>query len=181
MVGYEDAAVSASRLLADSISLLGHKVYAGSPKASKPFGCSVFRAGCVRATDSTSNRGQERTTLRRVFGEAIEGVIGNLREGAERFAPGRACISGVSGHGFIEKDFHAMEFIPLASEAQEMLSERDRFLIGEVLHAENCIAFICVGSGGPSFVEPADTGPDSFVARHDRSRFCRQEFQVPFG
>src|SRR5439155_1446627 len=63
MVGNEDAAVSAGRLLADSISLLGHKVYAGSPKASKPFGCSVFRAGCVRATDSTSNRGQERTPL----------------------------------------------------------------------------------------------------------------------
>ena len=55
-------------------------------------------------------------------------MIGNLREVAERFAPGRACISVVSGHGSIEKDLRAMEFIPVASEAQEMLSERDRFL-----------------------------------------------------
>jgi hypothetical protein len=39
-------------------------------------------------------------------------VIGNLREVAERFAPGRACISVVSGHGFVEKDLGAVEFIP---------------------------------------------------------------------
>ena len=108
-------------------------------------------------------------------------MIGNLREVAERFAPGHACISVVSGHGFIEKDLRAMKFIPLTSEQQEMLSERDRFLVGEVLHAENCIAFICVGSGGPSFVELANTGPDSYVARHDRRRFRRQEFQISFG
>jgi predicted AlkP superfamily pyrophosphatase or phosphodiesterase len=32
--------------------------------------------------------------------ERLDAVIGNLREVAERLAPGRACISVVSDHGF---------------------------------------------------------------------------------
>ena len=38
-------------------------------------------------------------------------VIGDLREVAERLAPGRACISVVSDHGFC-KDWQAIKFIP---------------------------------------------------------------------
>jgi len=34
--------------------------------------------------------------------ERLETVIGNLREVAERLAPGRACISVVSDHGFVK-------------------------------------------------------------------------------
>ena len=38
-------------------------------------------------------------------------MIGNLREVAERLAPGRACISVASDHG-IGKDWRGVEFIP---------------------------------------------------------------------
>ena len=38
-------------------------------------------------------------------------VIGNLREGAKRLAPGRACISVVSDHGVVE-DWFLFAFIP---------------------------------------------------------------------
>jgi hypothetical protein len=38
-------------------------------------------------------------------------VIGNLREDAKRLAPGRACISVVSDHGFV-KDWFVFAFIP---------------------------------------------------------------------
>jgi len=38
-------------------------------------------------------------------------VIGNLREVAKRLAPGRACISVVSDHGFV-KDWFVFAFIP---------------------------------------------------------------------
>jgi hypothetical protein len=39
--------------------------------------------------------------LRRSIYKARETVIGNLREVAKRLAPGRACISVVSDHGFV--------------------------------------------------------------------------------
>jgi hypothetical protein len=41
----------------------------------------------------------------------LETVIGNLREVAERLAPGRACISVVPDHGIV-KDRRAISFIP---------------------------------------------------------------------
>ena len=43
-------------------------------------------------------------------------VIGNLREGAERLARGRACISVVSDHGFMETGAPGNLF-PWASDA----------------------------------------------------------------
>jgi len=43
-------------------------------------------------------------------------VIGNLREVAERLAPGRACISVVSDHGFV-KDWFVFAFIPAKATA----------------------------------------------------------------
>src|SRR5712692_6050266 len=103
MVGYEAAAASVGLLLADSISLLGHKAGASSSSSRKPFGCSAFGAGCIRAHDFTSILCQERASLN--AGEGVlssdeKTVIGNLREVAERLAPGRACISVVSDHGF---------------------------------------------------------------------------------
>ena len=50
----------------------------------------------------------------RVEAEWLQGektVIGNLRESAKRLAPGRACISVVSDHGFV-KDWFVLAFIP---------------------------------------------------------------------
>ncbi len=108
-------------------------------------------------------------------------MIGNLCEVAERLALGRACISVVSDHGFKEKDLYAMEFIPCVVAAQIMLAEHVRFLIGEVLHAENSIAFARAGSDGLTLGESANAGPDCELARDNRERFHRQEFQVPFG
>ncbi len=77
-----------------------------------------FRAGRIRANDFTSILGPERVQFEHRAGFAYrvlcqrewtnfqisrrdeKTVIGNLREVAERLAPGRACISVVSDHGF---------------------------------------------------------------------------------
>jgi hypothetical protein len=63
---------------------------------------TFLKAGCIRGHDSTSILCRERASLK--AGEtAVSGiekaVAGNLSEVAERFAPGRACISVVSDHG----------------------------------------------------------------------------------
>ena len=68
-------------------------------------------------------------------------MIGNLREVAKRLAPGRACISVVSDHGFV-KDWFVFAFIPAKLPPQnEQLNVLDS-LTAEVHYAKNCISFL---------------------------------------
>jgi hypothetical protein len=78
----------------------------------------LFPSGYIRAPDFTSILCRERTTLRAsvalVTGQGNT-VIENLREVAKRLAPGRACISVVSDHGFL-KTIAALNLFPRPSE-----------------------------------------------------------------
>ena len=77
--------------------------------------------------------------------ERWDTVIGNLREGVERLAPGRACISVVSDHGFVKTGapshlFLAFRKARLSSSgsfevAAGSLARCVRFFVEEVLHA----------------------------------------------
>src|SRR5258708_9355167 len=103
MVGYEAAAASVGRLLADSISLLGHEAGAASPPRTSYFDAAFPRQAAFE--HMTLHQFFARSELvsireRGVFPRHEKTVIGNSREVAERVAPGRACIPVVPDHGF---------------------------------------------------------------------------------
>src|SRR5713226_4941817 len=102
MVGYEAAAASVGRLLADSISLLGHEAGAASPPRTSYFDAAFPRQAAFEPMTLHQFFARSELVSRRergVFPRHEKTVIGNLREVAERLAPGRACIPVVPDHG----------------------------------------------------------------------------------
>src|SRR5260370_5670769 len=103
MVGYEAAAASVGRLLADSISLLGHEAGAASPPRTSYFDAAFPRQAAFEHMTLHQFLARSELVSRRergVFPKYEKTVIGDLREVAERLAPGRACIPVVPDHGF---------------------------------------------------------------------------------
>jgi hypothetical protein len=94
---------------------------------SKPFGCSVSGAVCVRAHDFTSFLAMKAAVCIRAALAILEckgAVIGNLREAAEHLAPERALIAVVSDHGAVMTDTQLNSYPAFRDVKLFMIDER---------------------------------------------------------
>src|SRR5258708_36899348 len=118
-------------------------------------------------------------------------VIGNLREVAERLAPGRACLSVVSDHGSTKTGALLNLFpdirrarLPGTGSVEVAASAFARcvkFFVEEVLPDgfRNPLLRPAVHDNCPRF--HAFRGPAGWTSRNNRRRFLGQEFQIPVG
>src|SRR5260370_8783350 len=112
MVGYEAVAASVGRLLADSISLLGHEAGAASPPRTSYFDAAFPRQAAFEHMTLHQFLARSELVSRRPrggFPKYEKTVIGYLREVAERLPPGRACIPVVP-HPCYAKTSGAIKF-----------------------------------------------------------------------
>src|SRR5712664_846470 len=194
MVGYEAAAASVGRLLADSISLLGHEAGAASPPRTSYFDAAFPRQAAFEPMTLHQFLARSELVSRRergVFRRHEKTVIGDLREVAERLAPGRACIPVVLDDGFAKTGgllnlFPAFRKARLpgsgsAGVAAGALARCAKFFAGEVFHngVSNPFILLAVHDDCPGF--HVFRRPAGWTSRNNRRRFRRQEFQVPFG
>src|SRR5260370_24627399 len=194
MVGYEAAAASVGRLLADSISLLGHEAGAASPPRTSYFDAAFPRQAAFEHMTLQQFLARSELVSRRERGVVPrheKTVSGGLGEVAERLAAGRACIPVVPDHGFAKTGgllnlFPAFRKARLpgsgsARVAAGALAARAKFFAGEVFHngVSNPFILLAVNGDCPGF--HVFRRPAGWTSRNNRRRFRRQEFQIPFG
>src|SRR5258708_1723089 len=194
MVGYEAAAASVGRLLADSISLLGHEAGAASPPRTSYFDAAFPRQAAFEPITLHQFLARSELVSRRergVFPRHEKTVIGDLREVAERLAAGRACIPVVPDHGFA-KTGGLLNLFPAFREARLPGSGSARVAAGapargakffarEVFHngVRNPVILLSLHDYCPGF--HVFRRPAGWTSRNNRRRFRRQEFQIPVG
>src|SRR5713226_2985942 len=194
MVGYEAAAASVGRLLADSISLLGHEAGAASPPRTSYFDAAFPRQAAFEPMTLHQFFARSELVSRRergVFPRHEKTVIGNLREVAERLAPGRACIPVVPDHGFAKTGASLNLFPAFPNAGPPDSGSREvaagprarcvRFFVDEVLldGVRNPLFRAAVRDHSPGF--HAFRRPAGGCSRNSRRRFRRQEFPIPVG
>src|SRR4029077_13234284 len=112
--------------------------------------------------------------------EQKKAVAGNVSEVAERLAPGRACISVVSGHDF-NRTGASSNLFPSGQQRENPGPSMVDSLIDEVPHARKCISIHFVCNCRSVAGEPAYPGPGSQVARDHGRQLCCKGFQIPLG